>query len=50
MDPVEFFKGYLQQILLGPFLNTLSHLWLTCDPLMVHSGEMVQSGEVNQFT
>ena len=29
---VKFFKGRLPQILLGPFLNTLSHLdvWLTC--------------------
>ena len=26
MDQVKFFKGCLPQILLGPFLNTLSHL------------------------
>ena len=25
MDQVKFFKGCLPQILLGPFLNTLSH-------------------------
>ena len=24
--PLKFFKGCLPQILLGPFLNTLSHL------------------------
>ena len=24
-DQVNFFKGYLRHILLGPFLNTLSH-------------------------
>ena len=24
--PFKFFKGYLPQVLLGPFLNTLSHL------------------------
>ena len=23
----EIIKGYLPQILLGPFLNTLSHIW-----------------------
>ena len=28
MDQVKFFKGCLPQILLGPFLNTLSHLFL----------------------
>ena len=28
MDQVTFFKGCLPQILLGPFLNTLSHLLL----------------------
>ena len=27
MDQVKFFKGCLPQILLGPFLNTLSHMW-----------------------
>ena len=26
----KFFKGCLPQILLGPFLNTLSHLYLSC--------------------
>ena len=26
MDQVKFFKGCLPQVLLGPFLNTLSHL------------------------
>ena len=26
MDQVKFFKGCLPQILLGPFLNTLSHM------------------------
>ena len=26
MDQVKFFKGCLLQILLGPFLNTLSHI------------------------
>ena len=26
MDQVQFFKGCLPQILLGPFLNTLTHL------------------------
>ena len=26
MDQVKFFKGCLQQILFGPFLNTLSHI------------------------
>ena len=26
VDEVKFFKGCLPQILLGPFLNTLSHL------------------------
>ena len=25
--PSKFFKGCLPQILLGPFLNTLSHIW-----------------------
>ena len=25
---LEFFKGCLPQILLRPFLNTLSHMWL----------------------
>ena len=28
MDQVKFFKGCLPQMLLGPFLNTLSHLKL----------------------
>ena len=28
MDQVKFFKGYLAQILLGPFLNTMSHIQL----------------------
>ena len=27
MDQVKYFKGCLPQILLGPFLNTLSHLF-----------------------
>ena len=27
MDQVDFFKGCLSQILLGPFLNTLTHLF-----------------------
>ena len=27
-DPFKFFKGCLPQILLGPFLNTLSHITL----------------------
>ena len=26
VDKVTFFKGYLPQILLGPTLNTLSHI------------------------
>ena len=26
MDQIKVFKGFLPQILLGPFLNTLSHL------------------------
>ena len=26
MDQVKFFKGCLPQVLLGPFLNTLSHM------------------------
>ena len=26
MDQVKLFKGYLPQILFGPFLNTLSHI------------------------
>ena len=26
--PFKFFKGWLPQILLGPFLNTLSHMKL----------------------
>ena len=26
MDQVKFFKGCLSQVLLGPFLNTLSHM------------------------
>ena len=26
MDQVNFFKGYLPQILLGPFLNILFHI------------------------
>ena len=26
MDQVKIFKGYLRQILLGPFLDTLSHI------------------------
>ena len=26
MDQVKFFKGYLPQILLSPFLNILSHI------------------------
>ena len=26
--PFKFFKGCLQQILLGPFLNTVSHITL----------------------
>ena len=29
VDQVKFFKGYLQQILLGPLLNTLSHFLLS---------------------
>ena len=29
MDLVTFFKGCLPQILLGPLLNTLSHLMIT---------------------
>ena len=28
MDQVKFFKGCLAQILLGPFLNTMSHIQL----------------------
>ena len=27
MDQVKFFKGCLPQVLLGPFLNTLSHIF-----------------------
>ena len=26
MDQVKFFKGCLSQVLLGPFLNTLTHV------------------------
>ena len=29
MDDFKFFKGFLPQILLGPFLNTLSHIFLS---------------------
>ena len=28
IDQVKFFKGCLQQILLGQFLNTLTHMWI----------------------
>ena len=27
MDQAKFFKGCLPQILLDPFLNTLTHVW-----------------------
>ena len=27
MDQVKIFKGYLPQILLGPLLNTLTHIF-----------------------
>ena len=32
-DPFKFFKGCLSQILLGPFLNTLSHFFLLSMPV-----------------
>ena len=31
MDQAKFFKGCLPQILLGPFLNTLTNLFLPSD-------------------
>ena len=34
MDQVKFFKGCLPQILLGLFLNTLSHVLILVEPLM----------------
>ena len=33
--PFKFFKGCLLQILLGPFLNTLSHLYLVLEMLEI---------------
>ena len=33
--PLQFFKGCLLQILLGPFLNTLSHLYLVLEMLEI---------------
>ena len=35
MDQVKFFKGSLPQILLGPFLNILSHIF----PTEIHGHE-----------
>ena len=29
--PLKFFKGYLPKMLLGPFLNTLSQIYLHID-------------------
>ena len=34
MDQVKFFTGCLSQILLGPFLNTLSQLWLSLQTII----------------
>ena len=33
----EFFKGSLPQILLGPLLNTLSHLSMSLSEILPHS-------------
>ena len=41
MDQVKFFKGRLSQILLGPLLNTLSHLFsYALVVLMSHNKEL----------
>ena len=29
---INFFKGCLSQILLGPFLNALTQMWFSCQP------------------
>ena len=31
----KFFKGYLPQILLGPFLNTFTHTFITLDSWLI---------------
>ena len=35
MDQVKFFKGCLPQILLGPFLNALSHVSIAASSFIV---------------
>ena len=35
IDQVKFIKGRLPQILLGPFLNTLSYISLSVNPILV---------------
>ena len=39
----KFFKGCLPQILLGPFLNTLSHMWLICKSYRLRNRKTFQA-------
>ena len=41
--PFNFFKGYFPHILLGPLLNTLSHLILCVD---AHNGNKIGTYEI----
>ena len=35
-NPFKFFKGFLPQILLGPFLNTLSQIYMSALQMLYH--------------
>ena len=48
MDQVEFFKGYLQQILLGLFSNTLTNLLVTIKNGVYHQSPNEPSYELQE--
>ena len=50
MDQEKFVKGYLPQILLGPLLNTLSHMKVSLKVESLTSAEIhKKSMEINEI-